>query len=311
MKKILSIDGGGIRGIIPAKILTYIEETTNSNISTLFDLIAGTSTGGIIALALCCPDDKKGAKHKSKALVDLYITHARDIFFRSEWRDFLSLRGLTDEKYPHEQLEKILHEYFEDNQLNAALTNLLISSYTLENRSPFFFKSWDITINAIEMRQVARATSAAPTYFEPAKIYLTNKNYVSFIDGGVFANNPAMCAYVEAKKIFPEEKDFVVVSLGTGELTRPIFYDEAKNWGKAEWALPILNVVFDGVSDAVDYQLKQLLGDNFYRFQTKLSLASDDMDNVSSANLNALLIEAEDIITVDRKKIDKLIKLLR
>jgi uncharacterized protein len=124
----------------------------------------------------------------------------------------------------------------------------------------------------------------------------------AFVDGGVYANNPAMCAYVEARKIHPEEDDFLVVSLGTGELTRSLPYEEVKGWGLALWAQPILNVVFDGVADTVDYQLRELLpseGDarRYYRFQTLLDIGKDDMDDASRTNVAALKVKAREIIS--------------
>ncbi len=132
---------------------------------------------------------------------------------------------------------------------------------------------------------------------------------MTLVDGGVFINNPAVSAYAEAKKIFPGE-DILVVSLGTGELTRPIHYEEAKDWGLAQWALPILSVVFDGVSDGADYQLRQILGDNFYRFQTELDIASDDMDNVSRSNMEALKLEAQQILSERQQNLDELCSIL-
>ena len=111
-----------------------------------------------------------------------------------------------------------------------------------------------------------------------------------------------MCAYVEARKIHPEENDFLVVSLGTGELTRSLPYEEVKGWGLALWAQPILNVVFDGVADTVDYQLRELLaseGDDrrYYRFQTVLDIGKDDMDDASRTNIAALKTKAREIIS--------------
>jgi uncharacterized protein len=152
------------------------------------------------------------------------------------------------------------------------------------------------------MKDVARATSAAPTYFEPEKIPTEDlAEYYALIDGGVFAGNPAMCAYVEAIRMFPQEKDFLVVSLGTGELTRPIYYNDARNWGIGKWARPILDVVLSGVNDTVDYQLKKLLPldegiRKYYRFQVRLDDASDDMDNVEYLNLRALKLYAENLV---------------
>ncbi len=305
MIKILSIDGGGIRGIIPAVILSEIEDRTKKPISHLFDLIAGTSTGGILALGITKPNEEGKPEHKAEDMVRLYEDHGPEIFHQSLFRKINNLGSILDEKYPSENIEKVLSRYFKNSFLNEALTNVLVTGYEIERRSAFFFKSkmakTDKKRNFL-MRDVARATSAAPTYFEPEKIQTEDlAEYFALIDGGVFAGNPAMCAYVEAIRMFPKEKDFLVVSMGTGELTRPIYYKDAKDFGIAKWARPILDVVLSGVSDTVDYQLKKLLPSvdgikKYYRFQVRLDDASDDLDNVQKLNLRALKLYAENIV---------------
>jgi uncharacterized protein len=311
MKKILAIDGGGIRGIIPAMILAEIEAQTGQPAAALFDLMAGTSTGGIISLVLSVNGGAGQPRYRATDLVDLYATRGQDIFSRSFWQGVSTVAGFTEEKYPAEPLEAILEEYLGDALLESALTKVLVSSYEIETRTPFFFKSWRDETKTLMMRQAARATSAAPTYFQPALVLAEDKR-LALIDGGVFINNPAMSAYAEARRVFPGETDLLVVSLGTGQLTRPIPYEQARDWGKVQWALPILNVVFDGVSSAVDYQLDQILekGKRFFRFQTDLVTANDDMDDASPANLAALKIEAERILSVQAGDLAKVCQLL-
>jgi uncharacterized protein len=306
MKKILSIDGGGIRGLIPAIVLTEIELRTGKPISHLFDLIAGTSTGGIIALGLTKPNEQGKPEHSASDLVRFYENEGPKIFRRTVLQQITSLWNLIDEKYPEDYLERILSRYFKQSYLHEALTDVLITAYEIERRNSFFFKSRKAKKEKSRnylMRHVARATSAAPTYFEPEKIPTMDvTEYFALIDGGVFANNPAMCAYVEAKTMFPDEKDFLVVSLGTGELTKPIYYEKAKEWGVAQWAQPILKVVFDGVNDTVDYQLRKLLPrttegrQQYYRLQVTLDEGSDEMDNVELHNLRLLKLYGESII---------------
>ena len=311
MKKILSIDGGGIRGVIPALVLAEIEQRTGKPIARLFDFIAGTSTGGLISLALTKNNGQGAPRYTALELVQLYMERGREIFARSFWRGVSSIAGLADERYSHDALVRILQEYLDDDPLSAALTPVLISSYDLEHRQPFFFKSWRPDTGTVLMRHAAHATSAAPTYFEPAYIPV-GEQHLALVDGGVFVQNPAVSAYAEARRLFPNEADFLVLSLGTGELTRPITYAEAKDWGLVEWALPILSVVFDGVSDAVDYQLRQILGDNsFFRFQTRLDIASDDMDDASRRNLEALKREAALLIQTRRTDLDRVCALLQ
>ncbi len=305
MIKILSIDGGGIRGIIPALLLAEIEERTKKPVAKLFDLIAGTSTGGIIALGLTKPDSTGKPEYSAQDMVKLYQEKGKFIFHQSIWRKINNLDSLLDEKYSSKGLETILNHYFKKTYLNESLTNTLITAYEIERRAAFFFKSSHAKTNKRRnflMKDIARATSAAPTYFEPEKIPTEElTEYYALIDGGIFANNPAMCAYVEAITMFPDEKEFLVVSLGTGEVTRPIYYKNAKNWGIASWARPIFNTVSSGVSDTVDYQLRHVLppksgNRQYYRFQIRLDEGSEAMDNVDRDNLRSLKLYAESLI---------------
>ena len=313
--RVLSIDGGGMRGLIPAMLLTELEERTGKPVCQLFDLVAGTSTGGILALGLTKPDGEDKPAYSAADLTRLYNEEGRRIFSRSPWDRFRALENLLEEKYPSKGIETVLTEYFGDTRLSQALTNVLVTSYEIERRIAFLFKSHrakDEEQSDFPMRLVARATSAAPTYFEPAHVPVAGpEEYYALVDGGVYANNPGMCAYVEARNLFPDRDDFLVVSLGTGTLTRPIPYDEAKGWGLARWAQPILDVVFDGVSDTVDFQMRDLLTcdnrvDRYYRFQTTLNIGNADLDDASRTNVRVLKLLAEEVIRERAAELDAL-----
>jgi len=313
--RILSIDGGGIRGIIPAMILAEIERVTGKNISSLFNLIAGSSTGGIIALALVKPGGDGTPQYHAEDTIKIYEDEGKTIFSRTFFHKVKSLGNIADQKYPATGIESVLKDYFGDAMLSDAITDVIIPAYDIERRHPFFFKSRpakNIEKNGYDfpMRVAARATSAAPTYFEPAKIETGGlEDYYALIDGGLVANNPAMCAYVEARTLYPERepKDFFLLSLGTGKVTRRLPYEDAKGWGLGGWAKPLLSAVYDGVSQSVEYQLKQLLSpDSYYRLQTKLDEENDDMDDASPKNIKDLKILAEHLIW-EKKELIKLI----
>jgi patatin-like phospholipase/acyl hydrolase len=303
--KILSIDGGGIRGLIPAMVLAKIEEMTSKPICKLFNFISGTSTGGIIALCLTKPsnNNKDIPEYSAQDIVNLYVENGKKIFSSNILHKIISFNGLFDEKYSSGGIESLLKKYLGTSRLSDCLTNVLIPSYEIGLRRPFFFKNWhakskDDKKNNFYMWQVARATSAAPTYFEPFKLEIDNDNSYCFIDGGVFANNPAMCAFADAKVIYKDIEDILIVSLGTGEFTRSIPYDKAKDWGLAKWAKPILDTIFDGESDTVDYQLRQLLKrNNYYRIQASLEkLGKDEIDDASDKNINELILLGQSLI---------------
>ena len=312
---VLSIDGGGIRGIIPAMVLAEIEERTSKPICELFDLIAGTSTGGILALGL----SKNGSggrqnQYSAEDLAEIYANRGQDIFSRSLWKGVSSVGGLGDEKYSHEGLENVLNEYFGEVLLHQThqTTRTMVTCYDIEAREPLFLKSWRPQHRSIKMKEAARATSAAPTYFEPTQICIESQ-LRTLIDGGIFINTPVVSAYAEARRIIDEEENFqhleesniFVVSIGTGKLTRKIPYEEARDWGKVEWILPGFSCIFDGVSDAANYHMERFLGtENYIRLQEPLNEADDDMDNASGGNINNLksvannLIDRDDFITI-------------
>ncbi len=302
--RILSIDGGGIRGLIPAVVLDRIEERVGRPIAECFDLIAGTSTGGILAVALTRAGEDGRPMWSAAELIELYENQGPKIFDRNVFKTLESVFAIEDEKYPRENLESALDHYLGEARLRDALTDLLIASYETEQRFPFFFKrrrALEDPAYDFPIREVAYATAAAPTYFEPLKLETEDStiDYFSLIDGGVYANNPSMCAYAEARRHYPD-RAVMVISLGTGELTRSLSYDDLEGWGLREWVwphTPILSVMMDGMSDTVDYQLNQVLEpDLYFRFQPKLDLAKDEMDDASPENLRALKLQATGLL---------------
>jgi predicted acylesterase/phospholipase RssA len=291
--RVLAVDGGGIRGLIPALVLAEIERRTGRRVAELTDLIAGTSTGGILACALAKPDPLP-----AEQIAGIYEQEGPHIFDRSLLKTITSVDGNIDERYDDDGLMSALRKYLGDATLGDATVPILITGYDIEARQAIVLRPE--TDGAVTMVDAARATSAAPTYFEPIRVAGR-----ALVDGGVFAINPAMLAYADVGG-----KVDVLGSLGTGDHTRPLPFDEVKGWGRLQWAEPILDVVFDGGADAVDEQLGHLAGDTYIRLQTRLDEASDDLDDASAENLAALRREAERLIAARSADIDRLCGLL-
>lgn len=252
VKYVLSIDGGGIRGILPAKILSKIE-FNHGSIPNTFDLIAGTSTGGILALGVGIKVFEKEL-YKAADIVKMYENEGNRIFKKSL---FSKIKNLFSSKYSNDNLRAVLFEYFGEFKLKNAGTKLMCTSYDTSIGYPVFFKSWkDDDVTLVD---ACLATSAAPTYFIPHEY----KN-MSLVDGGVVANNPAMCAYIEARKLWPND-EIKVLSISTGGSGPMITYDQAKKMGLAQWAGSAVDIIMDAGLDTVSYQLDKLLGDNFLR----------------------------------------------
>ena len=322
-KRILSIDGGGIRGLIPALILLEIEKRTDKPIHELFDLIVGTSTGGILAIGLTM----SGGPLSAKQLVSLYRDKGRKIFDRSLWKFVSSFGGISEERYSEDPLEKILQKLMGNTELKDTLCDIIITSYDIERREPYLFKSSKAE-NAGRnhlLRDVARATSAAPTYFEPLllddKRWPQEKKRRVLIDGGVFANNPTMIALSEALASGAKREEILLCSLGTGRHNRPIPYEEAKDWGMMGWMRPVLSVMMDGMSDSAHYHAEQVLSgrqqvsgtaqQRYFRFDTPLTDALDDLDNTTRTNINGLERMANEIMQNKNAELASLIQQLR
>lgn len=289
--KILSIDGGGIRGIVPALLLAAIEEKKQKPIYELFDFFAGTSTGGILSLLLTKPDPTPANK-----LIDLYNGDGANRIFKKNFMTkstYLFKRA----KYNRKGIEGVLAENFKEVTLGQALKPVLITSYETEGRNATFFTNYDDRYDHLYMKDVARATSAAPTYFTPHKI----KGKGTFVDGGLAANNPAMSAYVEILKIFDQlkakgvdvsNKKIILVSLGTGTVTLSLKYNEIRKWTPIHWVSgPLISSFFDGNNTTVEYQLRKILcDDTYHRFQLILpnEKGADELDNTHQEYLDEL-----------------------
>lgn len=311
--RVLSIDGGGIRGVIPAVVLADIERRTERPVASLFDFVAGTSTGGILACALTRPSavGSGSPMYSAASLVDLYLDEGPNIFHRGLVKLVLSGQGWFDERYDDAGLMAALERYLGDARLRDCLVPIMVTAYDIEGRFAFFFRSsraaGDLSYD-FSLVEAARATAAAPTYFEPYLVTdAAGARSYPLVDGGVYAVNPAMCAYADCAG----EGISVLASLGTGGQTEPIPVARARGWGQLGWARPLVDVVFDGVADTIEFQLGTLLGpERYVRLQTELSLASGAMDDASLRNLEALVAEGEKLVRERAREIDALCSLL-
>ncbi len=312
--RILAIDGGGIRGLIPAIVLAEVEQRTGRAIADCFDLIAGTSTGGILACALTRPG-RDGSLYTAEQLTGLYESEGPKIFHRSLLKRIESRDGNIDERYDDAGLNTALRDYLGDERISRARTDILVPAYDIERRAGWFFRSSAARTDPTReftMADAARATSAAPTYFEPALVRPVGGGEPSaLVDGGVFAVNPSMCALAEVAHAGRREEIELLASLGTGSHTRPLRYADVRGWGRLEWAAPIIDVVFDGVADTTEFELAQLLEPAAYvRLQTELKVASDNLDDASPENLRRLRLEAERLLREQSADVDRLVAAL-
>jgi patatin-like phospholipase/acyl hydrolase len=307
--KVLCIDGGGIRGLIPALVLAEIEQRTGRRIAELVDLVAGTSTGGILACGLTRRGPDGRPLYSAEQLAGIYVEEGPKIFHRSLLKRIFSLEGWVDERYEDDGLNAALERYLGAASLSAAVTDVLVTAYEISDRFAFFFRSARARDNPtydFPLVRVARATAAAPSYFEPAEVTdVAGARTYPLIDGGVYAVNPSMCAFADVTTSGHAADLELMLSLGTGSHTRAYTFEETRSWGQLEWARPAVDMVFDGVADTIGFEARSLMGDRYIRLQTELKIASDDFDDASASNLAALRLEAERLIAASDAELDR------
>jgi patatin-like phospholipase/acyl hydrolase len=284
--RILSLDGGGLRGLLTAVLLSRLERHQPGWLKRV-DLIAGTSTGGVLALGLAAglsPDE----------LIALYTQHAGDVFFDTALDDVRDAGNLLGAEYSARGFKQLLRTRFGDRCLRDLPKHVLIPTFDLDNEAfdPGQFRTWKPKFfhnfagpdsdGPERIVDVALRTTAAPTYFPV---------YQGYVDGGVVANNPSMCALAQAlnfaslpgaKGSRPVSLDqIVMLSLGTGRQSE---YVQARNadWGLAAWSRYLVGIMINGSVDVAAYQAERLLGERHHRLSPILPepIALDAVDKI-------------------------------
>lgn len=333
---ILCIDGGGIRGIVPARILQEIEERTGKPVAELFDMVGGPSTGAIVAAGLTVPDpDEPGKpKHSALELKNFYYQFGPKIF--PEMR-FKSIRKLSSNvMYDPKPLEDALQHNLGDAKMKDALTHLMIPATDIKNFRPVWISHFkgqkDMSPEgwgSMPMKDAVRASTTAPTYF-PSKYYKTTPNEDmpnvthrhALIDGGFFAGNTMRRMMTQARKLAPPDAEIVMVHVGTGDVDHSLSPEEFNKLGpiglvsKGNGNLLISLVTSMNAID-IENDVREELGDRLVSFDGLINrdITPDDptstMDDASLENLKALEKFAERIIKENNTEMDRLCKILK
>lgn len=302
--RLLSIDGGGINGVIPLCILTKLEEQTGKRCVEMFDCIGGTSSGGIISALL--------SVLPAKDILNLYTSKAHEIFTTSG--------DITGPTYSHEGLTTIGQSIFKVMKLSDAHVPTLLCAYDLERDQAFSLCSLEYKTNegdpneptGLSMVDAILATSSAPTYFPPYQCYAlpasgnTMESY-TFIDGAVFANNPVLQLYSYASSLFPtfESQGVEILSLGTGHRPQKYPPGSGSDWTTLQWISPLINIFLWAPSTSADISMGKILGDKYTRISPILKTVSGDIDDISSDNINNLINEGNKLVVDNRDLLDK------
>lgn len=267
--RILSLDGGGIRGLLSAMLLERIENGHPGFLAQI-DLIAGTSTGGLLALGLAAGKSPHEARK-------LYEAYGSKVFADNLWDEIRDLGTLIGADYSLQPLREALQELFSTKRLSELNKRVLISAFDLDNNAygqgnvrswkAKFFHNFpgDESDGERLAVDVGLYTSAAPTYFPVVD---------GFIDGGVVAGNPSMCAVAQALHAHTggqKLEDIVLISIGTGHNPRYLETQDG-DWGLVQWAPHMINLMFEGSSGLADYQCRQLLGERYFRLNPVLPI---------------------------------------
>lgn len=268
MKLILSIDGGGIRGIAVVQFLKRLEEILDRPVHLLFDTFIGTSVGGLIAIKLASGD----------SVTDCVNFCTRDnmltIMDKSWWDKITPVQ--FSPKYDGTGIKKIVGKYIKKIPMKMCKKKLLITGYNLNKNDTRVFKS---TQDDIDLQTLGLITSAAPTYF-PCIEYKSEW----YMDGGIGANNPTMASYVDAVE---DKEEFKILSIGTGYKNVAIDGDRASDWGVFGWLKHnITSIAFDAPLRLVDRQVKKLLGKKYLRIDGECENMC--MDDTSRENVREL-----------------------
>ncbi|KAK9946573.1 hypothetical protein M0R45_012031 [Rubus argutus] len=328
---VLSIDGGGIRGIIPGTILSFLEselqklDGEDARLADYFDVIAGTSTGGLVTAMLTAPDQNKRPLFAAKDIKAFYLEHCPKIFPQDSIPIFGDVgemvRAVRGPKYNGKYLHKLLKEKLGDKRLGETLTNRL---------QPIIFSSYEVkkkgSLDAL-LSDICIGTSAAPTYL-PAHHFKTENSATgesrefNLIDGGVAANNPALIALSEVTKEVnkgnPEFCDemrpndygrFLLLSLGTGSAKSEEKYHahNAAKWGVLGWltgggSCPLVDVFTQASGDITDFHLSTVFQalhseKNYLRIQDDtLGEIVCSVDIATKENLNNLVTVGEELL---------------
>ena len=284
--RILALDGGGIKGAFSAAALATLEETTGQRCIDHFDLISGTSTGGIIAIGL-------GLGLSAREIANFYQTQGPVIFPNTSLvqKTMASLKQVFwGPKLSGDVLREELIKVFEQRKFGESKSRLLIPTYDAIGGRIFLMKTahhprfiHDIEAPAVD---VALATSAAPTYFKAAAF--SQHEHASYVDGGVWANCPAMAALVEAVSFCEANlEDIDILSIGT--TTTPFSIANHAEAGAAEWNMGLVNVMFEGQVEASVKQAGLLTKGRLHRIDATVSSGEFTLDDASQIKIERLM----------------------
>ena len=316
--RILSLDGGGVRGIMPLTMLKYLEEQTGKTVSEMFDLVGGTSVGAAITAALTlpknCPTNEKtlSPQYTANILLDLFSAKKEDVFNKREpWRP-----SILESIYNPHSLEQAVMDCYGNERFDNALIPTVSVAADIISRQLKLFKSWDKN-EIVYTKDAVLSSCALPLFFKP---HLTKplsngivKNPSLLIDGAILANNPTELLLEQAKLLYPKAKEFRVVSLGTGLYREPLETQFLRFMQKPQTFLfySAMDAYSRIQSSAVEERLKTLNLTGYWRLNPLIQGDHLALDDISDRNIATLQKVTEDYIHANSSVFSSLIETLK
>ncbi|MCL1124992.1 patatin-like phospholipase family protein [Shewanella surugensis] len=310
---ILSIDGGGMMGLLPVKLLQYIESQAQQPIHDIFDLIVGTSSGAVTAGFTSLKNTDNQARFPITQILNMYRYHSKGLFESSIKHTILSLDGLLAPKYSTRKKYTLLDTYLSQITLQEAFVPIMIPAVDVEHMQAMFFKSWEHQ-HYFFMKDILSGATNMPALYAFTDIYsLDNTVQYTLIDGATFMDSPTIPAWLAAKELYPN-KHYIIVSLGAGSVANNHFISIKPQMGILQWNINLLKVIgFADIksSDIIMQSMVNLPGTNiinYYRFDTILDMNTVSAFNTSSQNIETLERYGQQMIEENKNQLNELIQ---
>lgn len=305
---LLSLDGGGVRGLMQLHALAELERRTGKTIPEMFDGIAGTSIGGIIACLLTLPDPKYPTrpKYSARDLLTIFQENLGNLFV-SKWQSF---GGLFRTRYKTSSIKSVLDKLLKDNTFKDRLLPVVLVTHDLNLNEERLISTTDE--EDFLTKHVAMATGAAPTYFKPQHVFpinISNSRGYVLSDGGTCMNNPTLPGLALMRAHYGVEANAVkVLSLGTGIKSTTCMKDGLFRGGILKWGKAIADTCIAGQSSAANHLTRAYCGDYYYRFNPVLAQENMRLDDISERNQDALFAAYHRMLLEQSEKFDTVVK---
>ena len=313
--RILSLDGGGVRGLVSLEVLKSIEKKSGKPIAQLFDIVAGTSSGAIIATLLLLPGEQGQPRYSAESIIDRYTELVSRTFSAPWYHQLLTLNGTLGPRFLNHTKIVIANRLYGRATLGDLLLPVLIPSYSLTDSRLHLFTNWLPQHINLRVAALIVAATSPPSVFPAVELRGASKEAGEYVDGAILATDPAYLAFSQSLGKNPQAR-FVIVSVGTGLPNDKVAPRVGIYGGGLDWIESILHIMLDGQAQLTSSMLKEFseagapIKMDYYRFNTQRPVGLGDWLNASPENIEALKDLGKDIVKKQNRQLDEAIELL-